>query len=151
MIELENDILLQLQAILNAFDEIQHIFILDREGFLISALSRDNLPDPEIHIRISAIFPAMFVAGEEQGSCFNFGEIEFQFTEYQSGTVFGLSCGAGVLCVAAKKTNHINEIYLLLKQFQQRLSSLLDQFYCSSENQLNNIDLQAMFGSELKN
>ena len=150
MIEIENELLVQLDAILNAFDEIHHVFVVDRGGFLISNQSRYPTVDPDLHHRISAIFPAMFVAGEEQGSCFHYGDIEFQFTEYQTGNVFGLSCGAGVLCVATEKTHQINEIHFFLKRFQKTLSNTLERFYCPEEQELGEIDLRAIFSSELK-
>jgi predicted regulator of Ras-like GTPase activity (Roadblock/LC7/MglB family) len=150
MIEDDDQLLTDmLSQIIGAFDQILQVIVMDRTGFLVKALSRDGLDDQDLIMKISAIFPAMFAAGEEQGSCFEFGDIVLQMTEYQNGLVFGVSAGAGVLCVATKNTVPFSQLIHLLKQFQPRIADIIEHYLCAQDTG-NMDDIRMLFSSGMR-
>ncbi len=116
-----------LHEILYSMQEMMHIIIIDRDGILVTSLSRVNECLDEIG-EVSVFSGAMFESAVAQGACMDLGSVEFQLTEYSEGFLFGISVGQGLLTVMTRKSIPIGNVFQVLKQYRDEICSLLSNY-----------------------
>ena len=116
-----------LHEILYSMQEMMHIIIIDRDGILITSLSRIEERLEEIG-EVSVFSGAMFESAVAQGACMDLGSVEFQLTEYSEGFLFGISVGQGLLTVMTGKSVPIGNVFQVLKQYRDEICSLLSNY-----------------------
>lgn len=119
-----------LHEILYSMQEIMHIIIIDRDGILVTSLSRPDESLEEIG-ELSVFSGAMFESAVAQGACMDIGSVEFQLTEYSDGFLFGISVGQGLLTLMSSKSVPIGNVFQVLKQFRDEICSLLSNYEIS--------------------
>ncbi len=119
-----------LHEILYSMQELMHIIIIDRDGILITSLSRTNECLDEVG-EISVFSGAMFESAVAQGACMDLGQVEFQLTEYSEGFLFGISVGQGLLTLMSRKSVPIGNVFQVLKQYRDEICSLLSNYEIS--------------------
>ncbi|MHA1767731.1 MAG: roadblock/LC7 domain-containing protein [Promethearchaeota archaeon] len=116
-----------LHEILYSMPEIMHIIIIDRDGILVTSLSRAEENLDEIG-EVSVFSGAMFESAVAQGACMDIGSVEFQLTEYSDGFLFGISVGQGLLTLMSRKSVPIGNVFQVLKQYRDEICSLLSNY-----------------------
>ena len=116
-----------LHEILYSMQEMMHIIIIDRDGILVTSLSRIEECLEEIG-EVSVFSGAMFESAVAQGACMDLGSVEFQLTEYSEGFLFGISVGQGLLTVMTRKSVPIGNVFQVLKQYRDEICSLLSNY-----------------------
>ena len=116
-----------LHEILYSMQEMMHIIIIDRDGILVTSLSRVEECLEEIG-EVSVFSGAMFESAVAQGACMDLGSVEFQLTEYSEGFLFGISVGQGLLTVMTRKSVPIGNVFQVLKQYRDEICSLLSNY-----------------------
>ena len=134
-----------LHEILYSMQEMLHIIIIDRDGILVTSLSRINENLDEIG-EISVFSGAMFESAVAQGACMDLGSVEFQLTEYSEGFLFGISVGQGLLTVMTRKSIPIGNVFQVLKQYRDEICSLLSNYEITDVPLTD--DIKSLFASQ---
>ena len=125
--------------------EMLHIIIIDRDGILVTSLSRADECLDEIG-EISVFSGAMFESAVAQGACMDLGSVEFQLTEYSEGFLFGISVGQGLLTVMTRKSIPIGNVFQVLKQYRDEICSLLSNYEITDVPLTD--DIKSLFASQ---
>ena len=134
-----------LHEILYSMQEMLHIIIIDRDGILITSLSRVSECIDEIG-EVSVFSGAMFESAVAQGACMDLGSVEFQLTEYSEGFLFGISVGQGLLTVMTRKSVPIGNVFQVLKQYRDEICSLLSNYEITDVPLTD--DIKSLFASQ---
>jgi len=134
-----------LHEILYSMQEMLHIIIIDRDGILITSLSRVSECLDEIG-EVSVFSGAMFESAVAQGACMDLGSVEFQLTEYSEGFLFGISVGQGLLTVMTRKSIPIGNVFQVLKQYRDEICSLLSNYEITDVPLTD--DIKSLFASQ---
>lgn len=134
-----------LHEILYSMQEMLHIIIIDRDGILVTSLSRVSECIDEIG-EVSVFSGAMFESAVAQGACMDLGSVEFQLTEYSEGFLFGISVGQGLLTVMTRKSVPIGNVFQVLKQYRDEICSLLSNYEITDVPLTD--DIKSLFASQ---
>ena len=134
-----------LHEILYSMQEMLHIIIIDRDGILITSLSRVSECLDEIG-EVSVFSGAMFESAVAQGACMDLGSVEFQLTEYSEGFLFGISVGQGLLTVMTRKSVPIGNVFQVLKQYRDEICSLISNYEITDVPLTD--DIKSLFASQ---
>ncbi len=134
-----------LHEILYSMQEMLHIIIIDRDGILVTSLSRVSECIEEIG-EVSVFSGAMFESAVAQGACMDLGSVEFQLTEYSEGFLFGISVGQGLLTVMTRKSIPIGNVFQVLKQYRDEICSLLSNYEITDVPLTD--DIKSLFASQ---
>lgn len=119
-----------LTKVLKADQGIKKAILVDRTGLTVAHVSRFSYYASDAD-SIGVIASAVFCASEEQGSSLNIGGLNIVTSEFDTGKIFAVSTGRGVLCVITDPSINLGIIRLVMKRASKDLAEKLDTFLAS--------------------
>lgn len=142
-----------LSAIINSTAGLKHVILIDDTGITILSQSKytfSNNDDISVE-KIGAIGGAVYTAGEEQGLILGYGNMNLQITEYNSGIIFSVRAGKGVLVIATDLKVQIGFIRAILKKWAPRVANVLNRYLEGSEQETISEELKELYSSDTLN
>lgn len=116
-----------LTKVIRADGGIKKAILVDRTGLTISHVSRFTYYASDADA-IGVIASAVFCASEEQGSSLHIGNLKIVTSEFETGVIFAVSTGRGVLCVITDRGINLGIIRLVMRKASSDLAEKLDVF-----------------------
>ena len=126
-----------LKKILQSDTGIKKAILVDRTGMTISHVSRFSYYASDAD-SIGVIASAVFCASEEQGSSLNIGGLNIVTSEFNTGKIFAVSTGRGVLCVITDPSINLGIIRLVMRRASKDLAEKLDTFLATQSSPIVN-------------
>ena len=116
-----------LTKVIRADGGIKKAILVDRTGLTISHVSRFTYYASDAD-SIGVIASAVFCASEEQGSSLKIGGLNIVTSEFETGIIFAVSTGRGVLCVITDRGINLGIIRLVMRKASTDLAQKLDNY-----------------------
>lgn len=116
-----------LTKVIRADGGIKKAILVDKTGLTISHVSRFTYYASDAD-SIGVIASAVFCASEEQGSSLKIGGLGIVTSEFETGIIFAVSTGRGVLCVITDRGINLGIIRLVMRKASTDLSKKLDNY-----------------------
>lgn len=140
-----------LNTIISSAAGLKYAIITDDTGITITSQSKfrvHNSDSDSLSVeKIGAIGGAVFTAGEEQGIILGYGEIGLQITEYETGVIFSIKAGKGILCLATDLNVQIGFIKAIVKKWAPRIGVILNR-YLKMDQGIVNEELKQLFSTD---
>ncbi len=116
-----------LSKIIKSEPGIKKVILVDRTGLTIAHVSKFSYVSVDVD-GIGAIASAVFMASAEQGLNLTIGGLDIVTSEFNTGKIFAMACGRGILTIISDADVNIGMIRLLMKKANEDLSGILDEF-----------------------
>lgn len=133
-----------LTKVIRADGGIKKAILVDKTGLTISHVSRFTYYASDAD-SIGVIASAVFCASEEQGSSLKIGGLGIVTSEFETGIIFAVSTGRGVLCVITDRGINLGIIRLVMRKASEDLALKLDNYLAAQGPNTLSISNEANF------